>query len=102
MDDLHDIPSTCTIEFGRAVRFEDKEFTQLVLREPRVKEVLQADEQLRHGVTPSSLRNREMHLVAKVAEIPFPVVEMMPITSLLKGMEYLNRFLSFGQRTGEI
>lgn len=100
MSDTTDLPATFSLELAKPVTFDGREFTTLVLREPRVKEVLQADEQLRHGVNPGSLRNREIHLVSKVAGVPLPVVEQINISALNAAMAYLNPFLNGGPETG--
>jgi hypothetical protein len=99
-DTTDELPATFSLELAKPISFDGREFATLVLREPRVKEVLQADEQLRHGVTPASLRNREIHLVSKVAGVPLPVVEQINISALNAAMAYLNPFLNSGQVTG--
>lgn len=94
------LPMSKTIELADPIKFEGHEVLCLVLREPRAKEVLQADEQLRHGVTPGALRNREIHLVAKCSGQPVPVIEQINISALNAAMAYINPFLNSGQETG--
>jgi hypothetical protein len=92
---------TKLIELQKSITFDGHEYAQIVLREPTVKEVMQADEMLKGGVNVGSNRNRQMHLVAKAAEVPFPVIEQLPISVLTRAMVYIDRFLDAGQETGE-
>lgn len=101
MSETSERPATLTITLPTAIRFDNREYQDLVLHEPSVKQVLRADEQLRHGVTPSSMRNREIHLVSLVAGVPVPVIEQLPISTLNRAMAYISPFLTDGQATGE-
>jgi hypothetical protein len=98
--DPTDHPATYTIILAMPITFDGRQVSQLVLREPRVKEVLRADEQLRHGVSPHSLRNREIYLISFISGQPVPVIEQMNISQLNEAMKYVNPFLNSGQETG--
>lgn len=101
-DPFADIPPSMTVPIEPPVTFDGKEYRELVLREPKAGEVQQADQQVRNGATMSNLRNREHHLVAKVSGVPLPVIEKLGISRITLAMEYLNRFLDGGPRTGAI
>jgi Phage tail assembly chaperone proteins, E, or 41 or 14 len=101
MSSTDDLPITKTIVLATPIKYENQEYAQLVLREPRAKEVLQADEHIKNGMNAWTLRNRQLHLVAKVAAVPFPVIEQLPISALNNAMAYIDRFLVPGQETGE-
>jgi hypothetical protein len=93
---------TLTLEISPPIKAGDREYDQLILREPKVIEVRQADMQLRNGVHPESLRNRSIHLVSRVSGTPVTVVEQLPISTLNRATAYLNGFLELGQAIGEI
>ncbi|WP_428492164.1 phage tail assembly protein [Rhodopila sp.] len=87
-------PPTLTIELAKPVNFDGREYVQLILREPTAKEVLSALEHIRNGQNGHSVRNMEMHLVAKAAGVPLPVIEQIPISALFRAMEYISTFLA--------
>lgn len=93
-------PASYTIEIDPPVTFSGGEYKQLVLREPKAGEVRQADEQLRLGVTQHALDNRNIHLIAKVAGVPVPVVELLGVTRVKIAMAYIDPFLAYGPETG--
>ncbi len=95
-----DLPSSFTLTLTKAVVFNGREYTELVLQEPTAKMVLQAEEQLRNGATVPALRNREIHLVASAAGVPVPVIEQIKIGDLIRGMAYIAPFLNIGPETG--
>ena len=93
-DPFAEIPSSYTVTLDPPVKYDGRDYRELVLREPRAGEVRQADEQVRNGATMSNLRNREHHLIAKVSGVPFPVVEQAGVSRITLAMAYLNRFLA--------
>jgi hypothetical protein len=74
-----ELPDQITIVLSPPVTFDGREFSQLVLREPRAGDVLTAEEQVKNSVNPWTIRNRQMHLVARCADVPFPVVSKLPM-----------------------
>jgi hypothetical protein len=101
MSGASELPPSFTLELISPVKFDGRDYPQLILQEPTVKQVLRADEQLRNGATVSAMRNREIHLVALVSGLPVPVIEQIRISDLNRSMAYLNPFLQLGLATGE-
>jgi hypothetical protein len=100
--EINDVPPSKTITFAEPIRFDGRDYTEIVLREPRIGEMRQANEQLRNGVTSAALDNRAMHLISKVTGIPFPVVERLPVSAANEAMVYLGLFInSSGPVTGQ-
>jgi hypothetical protein len=95
-------PSTYCIPIDPPIEFQGGKFDQLVLREPRTGEVRMADELVRTLGKPSEHTNRNIHLIAKVAGVPVPVVEQAGVTRTNIAMAYLSLFLGYGPVTGEI
>jgi hypothetical protein len=101
MSGASELPPSFTLELISPVKFDGRDYPQLILQEPTVKQVLRADEQLRNGATVAAMRNREIHLVALVSGLPVPVIEQIRISDLNRSMAYLNPFLQLGLATGE-
>lgn len=97
---LGQMPASLTIPLEPAISFGGTDYTQIMLREPTSDEVRQAEEQLRFGRTPHAMRNYEMHLVAKAAGVPLPVVQKMPVSRVQAAMMYISIFLGAGRATG--
>lgn len=100
MSDTTELPASLTLALPKPIDFDGQQYTQLILREPKVKDVLRAAEQLRNGVTMAAMINQKIHLLALVAGVPVPVIEATNISILNKGIAYLDPFLTDGQGTG--
>jgi hypothetical protein len=94
MSTFDDIPTTMTIDLGTPISFDGREYGQVILREPRIGEVRIANEQLKNGITAAAAEQRNMHLIAKVSGLPFPVVEQLPISIANKATAYLSVFIN--------
>ena len=97
---LEQIPASLTIPIDPPVNFGGADYAQIVLREPTVDEVRQAEEQLRFGRTPHAVRNYEIHLVSKCSGVPLPVIQKMGVSRVLAAMAYISIFLGVGRGTG--
>lgn len=101
LEGIGELPSSLTIPLSPEITFGQQTFAELILREPTADQVRQAEEQLRTGPhMPSNQRQYQMHLISKVADVPYPVVQKMPIARLNVAMAFLNLFLSVGPGIG--
>lgn len=97
------LPDSLTIPIEPPIAFQGANYTQIVLREPKIDHVRQAQEQLRSGQNiPHNETNYRMHLVSKVAGVPFPVVQQMGVSRINAAMAFLNLFMFAGLGTGSI
>jgi hypothetical protein len=92
-------PTQITISIDPPLKFGGGDFSQLVLHEPTAGEVLLGEMQIKGGVNAWTLRNRMMHMVAKCAGVPFPVVEMLPMTTFNKAWSFIHPFYETGLET---
>lgn len=93
-------PETLELAIEPAIELKGGRYDALRLREPRVIEVRQAESHLRSSVNVETMRKFQIALIAKVADVPEPVIEGLPISTLNKAMEYLQSFMDAGQGTG--
>ena len=74
-----DLPDQITIYLTPPITFDNREYSQIVLREPRAGDVLLAEEQVKNSVNPWTIRNRQMHLIARCGDVPLPVITKLPM-----------------------
>jgi hypothetical protein len=101
VDGLANLPASLTIPLDPPIEHAGGTYNQIVLQEPKADQVRQAEEQLRAGAhIPHNQTNFRMHLVSKVAGVPFAVAQQMGVARLNMAMGYLNLFLAYGRGTG--
>lgn len=97
------LPDSLTIPIEPPIVWQGTTCSQLVLHEPKIDHVRQAQEQLRNGASmPHNETNYRMHLIAKVSGVPFPVVQQMGVSRINAAMAFLNLFMFAGLGTGSI
>ncbi|MDE2342916.1 MAG: phage tail assembly protein [Betaproteobacteria bacterium] len=98
VEGLKELPPEFILEFAEPIPCNGNSYTCITLREPKGDQVRQAEEMLRSGPTlPHNIRNFEMHLIAKVSEAPFPVIQKMGQARINIAMQYLRLFLAYGR-----
>lgn len=101
MSDTTEIQTQATIDISPPVMFDNREYSQLVLREPTGADMLAAEEQIKNGMNAWTMRNRQYHLIARCAGVPFPVVTKIPARTLNLAWAFILPFFDYGQQTGE-
>ncbi len=94
-----DLPDQITIALNPPVVFDQREYPQLVLREPRAGDVLLAEQQVKNSVNPWTIRNRQIHLIAKCADVPLPVIEKLPMRKYNQAWAFISPFFDAGLET---
>jgi Phage tail assembly chaperone proteins, E, or 41 or 14 len=94
-------PPTLTIELAPPIEHDGGRYEALVLREPTTGDVLLGDMQLRNGTTHENLRQRQIHIIHRVAGVPVPLVQKLPISKFNQAWVYVSAFLDAGPPTGE-
>lgn len=82
------------------IEFQQKQYSVLELREPTIGEVITGDQQLRNGMTSETVHRREVYILARVANVPVPVIEKLPVSLHNRAWSYVANFLSDGLATG--
>jgi hypothetical protein len=81
-DPFADIPPSLTIPIEPPIKFENRTYDQLVLREPTGGERRKAEEQMRQWpplqAPLHAVRNYEHYLISFVSGVPQPIVEKIP------------------------
>jgi Phage tail assembly chaperone proteins, E, or 41 or 14 len=95
-----DLPTQITIDLTPPITFDNREYTQLVLREPTAGDILLGEEQIKNGMNAWTLRNRQIHLIAKCSGVPVPVVTRLPMRVFNRAWAYISPFYEFGLETG--
>lgn len=101
MSDSSELPPTLDIALDPPLEVKGGRYDVLRLREPKTIEVRQAESHMRTSVNVETMRRYQIALVAKVADVPEPVVELMPISVLNRAVAYLMGFIEPGQGTGK-
>jgi hypothetical protein len=96
-----ELPDQVTISLSPPVVFDRRDYAQLVVREPRAGEVLMAEQQVKNSVNPWTIRNRQIHLIAKCSDVPLPVVEMLPMRKFNEAWAFISPFFTVGLETTE-
>lgn len=100
IDAKPELPSQITVDLSPPISFDNREYAQLILKEPRAADMLAGDEQVRNGSTEWHLRNRQIHLIAKVAGVPAPVVLRLPMRQFNEAWGFIVPFYYAGLPTG--
>ena len=98
--EVEELPAELTLELEPQIEFKGGRYDALHLREPKVIEVRQAESHLRGNFGPEQLRKYQIALIAKVANVPEPVAEALPISKLNAAWKYLRGFIEPSQETG--
>lgn len=100
-DDSEELPASLIIPLDPPVEFKGGKYEQLTLREPNLAEVRKAETRLRNQSNVEALRAYQVALIALVAGVPEPMLDLLPIRIVEKGWRYLEFFLGGGQATGK-
>lgn len=100
MTDTAGMPTQFTIEISPPVSFNSRDYAQLVLREPTGSDMLAGDEQIKNGMNAWTLRNRQYHMIARCADVPFNVVTKLPARTLNQAWNFIGPFYDAGLETG--
>nr|WP_254452322.1 phage tail assembly protein [Roseicella sp. DB1501] len=76
------------------IEFGGKSWSEIVLREPKVREIAAAFKVLGGNPTPESMVRFQNTLVASVSGVHERGIEQMPIRLFQQAVEYLQSFLS--------
>jgi len=90
-----------TIPLPAPVEWNGRHYGELTLIEPRVGHVLFAEQQLKNSTNPWSLRNRQIHLISKCADLPIPVVEKLPMRAFNEAWSFIVPFFEASLSTSE-
>ncbi len=82
------------------VTFDGRDYTTLSLSEPSTGATRKAQGQFRKGSGAQSARAYQMHLVANSADVPYGLVQRLPVSVLNVAASYLQGFIVAGPRTG--
>lgn len=88
------------IDLPAAIKVAEISYDQLILREPTSGEVKKAESSLRANWGAEDKRRHDLWLVAYAAGIPYPAVEAMPISIVVKAYEWLENFTVASRRIG--
>lgn len=86
------------IEFSPPIEWNGGTYDAIELREPKAVEVLKAQAELK-GTADSTMKFG-VALICAIAGKPRQVIEQMPISKLMAGIDYLTGFLDGGLQTG--
>ncbi len=87
------------IDFDPPIVWNGKSIPSIELREPMAMEVVKAQVELKG--TPDSTIKWGIALICAVTGEPRQVIEQMPISKVMIGINYLSDFLNGGPVTGE-
>lgn len=90
-----------TIPLPTPVEWSGRQYNELTLIEPRAGHVLFAEQQLKASTSPWNLRNRQIHLISKCADLPIPVVEKLPMRVFNEAWNYIVPFFEASLSTCE-
>lgn len=92
-----DLPDRCTIPLDPPVELKGGgRCTELVLQEPRARQVKEAEQKLDSYISEASITDYEMHLVRSVSGVSDEVVKALPVVTLGRCMGFLQPFLDAG------
>ena len=80
------------IPLGRKIEKMGRIVDQIELREPMTGEVEEAQRKLTAN-TSEAMRAMQIHLIALVADLPRPIVEIIPVSVVNQGFRYLAGFI---------
>jgi len=98
-DEEPETPPSCTLIFPDPIEATGRTFSEMVLREPVVRErrIMKAAEA---KGTPEAFLQAEIALVESVSEWPKAAVLKMPISKFAQASDYLTGFFYSGRTTG--
>lgn len=91
---MSDVPDTLTIVLDPPLQADGGVLTELVLREPRAREVRAAEQQLDQALSPASFMVYRTMLIAAVAGVKPEVAARLPIRVINRAMAYIDEFVS--------
>lgn len=80
------------IDFDPPIEWNGKSVSSMELREPRAGEVLKAQSEL--NGSPQAQWKFGMALIGAVSGEPRQVIEQMPVSKMIQGINYLTNFLN--------
>lgn len=93
-------PPPATLELEVDVTFHAQHITVLRLKEPTGKQMRRAEQELVSGPNAHTLRMFQMRLIAEVANVPFEVIDQVPVSKLNQAMDFLSLIMDAGRETG--
>lgn len=93
-----ELPPSLLIELSSPIKFGDKSYDAIELREPKAGEVMKAQNDLQ---STSDTLKYGIALTSIVSGVPRNAIEQLPISKLMQAINYLMGFFDVGQEIGK-
>lgn len=93
---MSDLPETFSLQLDPPIKVKGGEVSVIELKEPRARQVRDAEARLDERLSEASATEYQMTLVRLVSDVPQEVVNELPIVALGQAMGFLQAFIDAG------